>query len=116
MTRAMKPWLCALSLLMLTGCCGARMSNTLGISMMLQNHGQTFVTQKLAERWAKLILEEKYPLDIFTPGEAARVQDDGEFWVVSFDNKLQTTQERPFVSRRISIKIRKSNGEIDEIS
>lgn len=84
----------------------------LDISMVLQNAQACFVSQKFAERLARLVMEEKYqnPNPIFVPGRSA-IADGGDTWRVTFENTLRLLKNsmRP---REITVEIRKTDGAI----
>jgi hypothetical protein len=89
----------------------------LSVSMMLLNDPQPFVSKEFAERLALLVIDEKYPKDIFLVQSPASVEDKGENWEVTFTNDLpedRLTRVRPRLvpKGRLTITIRKVNGAI----
>jgi hypothetical protein len=86
----------------------------LDISLSLQNLQGCLISRSLAERWARLIMEEKYPdapsNPIFVAGPAV-VADGGAVWRVTFENTLPPKPElmRP---PYITVEIQKTNGAI----
>lgn len=98
--------------------------NTLSLSMMLLNQGQSFISGKFAERLALLVIDEKYPKDIFSARGAALMAEQGELWLATFDNELVSPDDKSalpmsdgrIVPKRLTITIRKTNGEIVSIS
>lgn len=88
---------------------------SLSIMMTLQNQDQPFVSESFAKRLALLVIDEKYPKAAFIPREPATIADQGEIWTVTFENALPLPKDSIF-PKRLSIAIRKNNGEIVNIS
>jgi hypothetical protein len=92
--------------------------------MMLFNQGQPFVSAKFAERLGLLVLDEKYPKDIFSARGSGTIVDNGDTWLATFENSLVGLEDRSalpmsegrIIPRRLTITIRKTNGEIVAIS
>jgi hypothetical protein len=87
----------------------------LKISMVLQNVKGDFITPRFAERLALLVLEEKYPTDVFAASGSGSVVDKGDTWWVTFNNALLESPPR-LIPRHLTVQIRKTNGEIVAIS
>lgn len=93
------------------------------ITMMALNSVQPFVSKSFAQRMALLIIEDRYPPDVFLPKGPGTVVDDGEVWRVTFDNDLvdeNNHQENVMVGgaivpRKLVFVIRKSNAEVMDI-
>jgi hypothetical protein len=83
--------------------------------MQLQNISGPFVSQSFAERLARLVIEEKYPKNIFTAQGAGHVVDKGDAWWVTFDNAIKGTMAT-MIPIRLTVHIRKANGEIVTIT
>jgi hypothetical protein len=83
------------------------------LSMILLNGTQPFVSLHFAVRLASLIIEDRYPREMFVIVEPAKIEDEGEFWKVTVENALKNSK---FSIVRLSITIRKSNGEIVDFS
>ncbi len=82
----------------------------LGIAMYLQNFHGCFISQKFAERLARLYMEEKYDSSLFVAGNG-NVVDGDELWWVIFDNNLPKL-EGSIRPKSITVEIRKTNGQI----
>lgn len=101
-----------------------RTASNLSISMIALNQGQPFVSKDFAERLALLVIEQKYPEDLFVVRGSAHLADKGDVWSVSFDNGLIGPDDKSplpmvggkLVPRRLTITIRKTNGEIVAIT
>jgi hypothetical protein len=83
--------------------------------MRLQNISEPFVSQSFAERLARLVIEEKYPKNIFSVQSSGNVVDKGDTWWVTFDNAIKGTMAT-MVPIRLTVHIRKTNGEIVTIT
>jgi hypothetical protein len=112
-------------LLWLGGCVTQhRTVTTLSLPMMLFNQGHPFVSESFAERLALLVFDEKYPKDIFSARGPGNIVDKGDVWLVTFENALVSpddanalpTFDGKVVARRLTVTIRKTNGEIVTIS
>jgi hypothetical protein len=98
--------------------------NNLSISMIALNHGQPFVSKGFADRLALLVVDEKYPRDVFSVRGSGSTVDKGDSWSVTFENALiDPADESPLpildgrvVPRRLTITIRKTNGEVMSIT
>lgn len=89
------------------------------LSMTLLNVDQPFVSKEFSKRLALLVLDEKYPKDIFVYEESVTVTDNGETWVVIVNNSIFSEDRASLgsiIPRRLSVEIRKANGEIIGIS
>jgi hypothetical protein len=116
----------AVAILLLAGGCVTQHERVIpmSISMMLLNHGAPFVSQSFAERLALLVIGEKYPGDLFVVRGKGTVTDKGEVWAVTFENALVDPEdpaalpmvEGNLTAKRLTITIRKTNGEIVAIS
>lgn len=92
--------------------------------MIALNQGQPFISGAFAEQLALLVIEQKYPKDIFVVRGSARLVDKGEMWSVTFDNGLAAPDDKStlpmvggkIVPRHLTITIRKTNGEIVSIT
>ena len=92
--------------------------------MVALNHGQPFVSERFAERLALLVIEEKYPKDIFTTRGPGKIVDKGDLWLATFDNSLTSSEdgnvlaisEGRIIPKRLTITIRKTTGEIVAIT
>ncbi|MBX5461870.1 MAG: hypothetical protein IRZ28_12385 [Steroidobacteraceae bacterium] len=70
------------------------------------------------------MLDEKYTKDIFSARGPGTIEDEGDMWLVTVDNALVSPEDRSalpmsggkIVPRRLTITIRKTNGEIVAIS
>jgi hypothetical protein len=83
--------------------------------MKLQNISGPFVSQSFAERLARIVIEEKYPKNIFSVQGSGNVVDKGDTWWVTFDNALKGTIAT-MVPIRLTVHIKKANGEIVTIT
>lgn len=82
------------------------------------------ISEGLAQKLGFIILQDKYPKPIFSPHQPGIVVDQGDAWLVIFENALVSPDDLgsggwPWpeaagmpVPRRLGITIRKSNGEI----
>jgi hypothetical protein len=92
--------------------------------MTLFNQGHPFVSKSFAERLALLVFDEKYPKDIFSARGPGSIVDKGDVWLVTFENDLVSPEDvsavptfnGKVVTRRLTVTIRKTNGEIVTIS
>ncbi len=97
---------------------------TLSPSMLVLNQGRPFVSEQFAERLAKLVVDEKYPTDIFSVRGPGTVSSKGDSWLATFENALVPPEDGSplpmsngkIIPRRLTITIRKTNGEIVAIS
>ena len=121
----MKRLIATAILVLLGGCLTQhRTVTTLSLSMMLLNQGQPFVSEKFAERLAVLVIEEKYPKDIFSVHASGIIVGKEDTWLVTFDNALVSQEDKShlpmsdgrIIPRRLTITIRKTSGEIVAIS
>jgi hypothetical protein len=87
----------------------------LDVSIMVENMNGPFVSREFAEHLALLVIEEKYPKDVFSVHGAAIVVDKGDVWWVSYNNELPSP-EASIRPKHLTIHIRKANGEIVAIS
>lgn len=112
----MKQVICVILCLFISGCVTDRraMSN-LDPYLVLQNIGGPFVSQRLAERLARAVIEEKYPNNIFSIEGSGHVVDKGDTWWVTFDNSIKGTAGA-MIPLRLIVHIRKTNGEIVTVS
>jgi hypothetical protein len=92
------------------------MTDKPGVSMLLQNYGAPFIDQKLGAGIARLLVNNKYPPDIFLAEDNVIIEDAGEFWKITLKNQLRVDVDRPYVTKSVRVTIKKSNGEILEIS
>jgi hypothetical protein len=98
--------------------------NNLSISMIALNHGQPFVSRGFADRLALLVIDEKDPRDVFSVRGSGSIVDKGDSWSVTFDNALIDPADKDslpildgrVVRRRLTITIRKANGEVISIT
>lgn len=96
----------------------------LSLSMTVLNNGQPFVSREFAGRLALLVIDEKYPSSVFSVRGSGSVVDRGDSWSVTFANALvPPTDASPLpmlggevVPRRLTITIRKTNGEVISIT
>jgi hypothetical protein len=123
--RNMKISIAAVLLLALTACVTEHRAVTdLSVSMMALNQGQPFVSKEFAERIALLVIEEKYPKDVFSVSGSARIVDKGDTWSVTFDSALTNAADKSalplvggkLVPKHLTISIRKVNAEIMAIT
>lgn len=113
----------ALMLIAATGCApkGTRMNSS--VTMMALNSVQPFASESFARRMALLIIEDRYPPDVFSPAGTGVVVDGGEVWHVTFDNSLINTsggQKMPMIDgvvvpKKLTFVIRKRNAEVVDI-
>ncbi len=109
--------------LLLNGCAMSKQTSKLTVSMLLFNQEESFVSESFAKRLTLLVIEEKYPEDIFIRREGIRVLDQGEAWQVTIDNALVDAHdysalpiiEGKIVPKSLSILINKANGAIIKI-
>lgn len=93
------------------------------ITMMALNSVQPFASESFARRMALLIIEDRYPSDVFSPAGAGTTVDGGAVWRVTFDNSLISTKDTKkmpmidgvVVPRKLTFVIRKSNAEVMDI-
>jgi len=91
--------------------------------MMALNSVQPFASASFAQRMALLIIEDRYPSNVFSPKGAGVVVDGGEVWRVTFDNSLisdDSSQKMAMIDgvvvpRKLTFVIRKSNAEVVDI-
>ena len=94
----------------------------LTLSMVLLNQGQPFVSREFAERLAFLVIDEKYPKDIFLVRRPASIEDKGKNWEVTVSNELIDPKDslprvgKKIVPKYLTITIRKENCEIVSVS
>lgn len=92
-------------------------------TMMALNSIQPFVSENFARRMALLILEDRYPSDVFSPKGEGVVADGGEVWRVTFDNELVDQNDSQamamvngaVVPKKLTFVLRKSNAEVVDI-
>ncbi len=87
----------------------------LDISILVGNMHGPFVSREFAEHLALLVIKEKYTADVFSARGAGTVVDKGDVWWVTYDNGLPRS-ETSIIPKRLTIQIRKANGEIVAIS
>ena len=90
--------------------------NNMTLSMRLQNEGQPFVSEKLAKEIAVLIVRERYPKNMFAFDGECTVKDLGDIWQVAVHNSTSTTDTFGYNIKAITVKIRKSNAEVVDVS
>ena len=121
----MKRAILTASFILLGGCATQqRIMTSLNFTMIALNQGQPFVSERFAERLALLVIDDRYPKDFFLVRGSGVVTDKGDVWLVTFENALVAQGDDsalPMVSgavvpRRLTITIRKVNGEIVDIS
>lgn len=123
-TKLMLTLVTTLSLIAVASCASReelRMNSS--ITMISLNSVQPFVSNSFARRMALLIIEDRYPPDVFSPKGSGMVVDDGEVWRVTFDNALVTENDvgkiamvdGAIVPRKLTFVIRKSNAEVVDI-
>lgn len=90
--------------------------------MFLLNTQSPFVSATFAQRLALLVIEEKYPRNVFTAQWPGKVVDQEDTWKVTFENTVAQPDEQglamsggQLVPWRLTIEIRKSNAEIVSI-
>lgn len=110
----MKQVTAIMMLLSMTGCVTDHRA-MLDPFMKLQNITEPFVSQSFAERLARLVIEEKYPKNIFSIRGSGNIIDRGDTWWVTFDNAINGSMGA-IIPRRLTVHIRKSNGEIVTIT
>lgn len=95
----------------LAGCGTTPANSSLDPSMVVLNMKGPFVSREFAQRLALLVIDQKYPKDAFVPSPSVSVDDNGELWSVGVDNALPSANafRQP---RHLTIRIRKTNGEI----
>lgn len=104
----MKPLIATVLVVLLAGC---RTYNPgMDTSILLHNINGSFVTQRFAERLALLVLEEKYPKELFLLEGSVDVRDKGDFWSVTCKNALYRP-ENYMIPKTLTFQIKKSNGE-----
>jgi hypothetical protein len=109
-------------LLLLSACAVERRSTEpLNSSMLLMNMEGPFVSATFADRLARLIVDEKYPKDIFLVSGSTKVVDEGSIWAVHFANALFTQQyatlpRKAIAPKTLTIRIKKSDGAIVAVS
>lgn len=109
--------------IMAVGCATKGNSMNSSVTMMALNSVQPFVSKEFAERLGRLILEDRYPLDFFSPSSVALVQDGGDVWRVTFENELVDPHSNTpmaivggvVVPKKLTFVIRKKNAEIVDI-
>lgn len=92
-------------------------------TMMALNSIQPFVSESFARRLALLIVEDRYPPDVFSPKASGVAIDDGEFWRVTLENDLVDQGDSQAIAmiagavvpRKLTFVIRKSNAEVVDI-
>lgn len=92
-------------------------------TMMALNSIQPFVSEAFARRMALLIIEDRYPPNVFSPKARGVVVDGGEVWRVTLDNELvdQSASQAlamvdgAVVPIKLTFVIRKSNAEVVDI-
>lgn len=87
-----------------------------GVSMLLQNYEAPFIGKDLAQKLARVLVESKYPEDIFVIEGDPSIEDEGDYWRVSFRNRLRTGVDVTYATAMIRVRIKKANGEIADIS
>jgi hypothetical protein len=92
-------------------------SENLAIPIVLLNYPQPFITEKLAAKIVRAIVEERYhDPSFFRPSDEANIVDEGEFWTVTYKNLVVPDNESSILPRRAGFTIRKTNGEIVDIA
>jgi hypothetical protein len=95
----------------------------MSMTMVALNQIQPFVNERLAEKIARIIIEDKYPKDFFVIRGSASVVGDTDAWLVTFDNgavdsskpeKIVISNGR-IVPGHLTIAIRKTDGAIVDI-
>lgn len=115
-------WIVAALATAVIGC--SPMTDEPHISIVLLNQEGALVSQVMAERLAQVVVEEKYPRNIFVAKHPIEVLDQGEEWLVTIRNDLISDQDRSLVPmangeivpRKLVVRIRKSNGEFLSIA
>jgi hypothetical protein len=109
--------------LFLGGCAVSHVKSVhLDPSMILFNFEGPFISREFAERLAVLVIEQKWPKDVFARRGPGQVVDQGDTWSVTYENILGNandpipTSGGKAVPRTLTIRIRKVNGEIVAIS
>jgi len=74
-----------------------------------------FVTMEFAQRLALLVVEEKYPREIFRAEGPAVVEDHGDLWWVTVRNGIASPMGS-IIPRRFVVHIRKVNAEIEDVT
>jgi hypothetical protein len=95
--------------------CKTTPNSGLDVTILMGNMNGPFVSREFAERLALLVIEEKYPANVFSAARTATVVDKGALWFVTYENRL-APYETSLMARRLTIEIRKTNGEIVAIS
>ncbi|MBO9828340.1 hypothetical protein J7373_08795 [Xanthomonas sp. A2111] len=118
--------LAILLVVIMTGGCAMQQKTTMpmSLSMMLMNQGHPFISKALAERIALAVINDKYPNDIFATNSPGLVVDKGEVWLVTFSNALISQADQSplpmlngqIVPKKLTVTIRKKNGEIIDVS
>lgn len=121
----MKQAILAAVFILLGGCATQqRTMTTLSFTMTALNQGQPFVSEKLARRLAMLVIDDRYPKDFFAARGTGVVTDKDAVWLVTFENALVDQDNDSIlpmvngvvVPRQLTITIKKTNGEIVDIS
>lgn len=84
-------------------------------SIFVQNLKGPFISEQFAERLGSLVIEEKYPKDVFSQQGPGMVVDKDQVWLVTFTNALYRS-DKYLLPKKLTIEIRKKNGEIIAIS
>ena len=116
--------ICLASVVLLLSACVVNHPKVVSLdaSMVLLNFESPFVTRDFAEKLAILVIDQKWSKDLFVLRGAGRIVDLGDAWSVTFENALDRgsdpipTWNGRVVPRTLTIRIRKTNGEILAIS
>jgi hypothetical protein len=106
--------------------CGCTMNHVKSVqldpSMLLFNFEGPFISREFADRLAVLVIDQKWPKDVFVRRGPGQVADLGDLWSVTYENALGNandpipTSGGKAVPKTLTIRIKKVNGEIVAIS
>lgn len=100
---------------------GVKMNSS--FTMLALNSVQPFASESFARRMALLIMEDRYPLNVFSPEGVGIVVDGGEVWRITFNNGLADESESQkmlmidgaVAPRKLTFVIRKDNAAVVDI-
>lgn len=104
--------------LVLTCCAETRnrgMSGGLDVSVYLQNLRGDFITSDTAARLARVLVESRYPKNVFQPDQRSKVTDGGDCWNVVLFNQVDSIPALGTKFEELHLSIRKSSGEFVKV-
>ncbi len=90
--------------------------------MMALNSVQPFASEEFAKKLALLVLDDRYPKDVFLSDGIGAAVNQGDVWLVTFKNSLHVDDSESLpimngmlIPRALTLKIRKRDAAILDI-